>query len=89
MVYKWFKNLDLLHIPMSLSYKNEYSYTTNIGAFLTIICFIIILSLSLYEIKSLSDKTSFTIITNQYKSIYRSFWTNWFFQETSFISTNR
>ena len=69
MANKWFKNLDLLHIPMSLSYKNEYFYTTNIGAFLTIICFVVILSLSLYEIKSLSDKTSFTIITNQYTDL--------------------
>ena len=65
----FFKNCDLLHIPMSLSYKNEYFYTTYIGAFLTIICFIIILSLTSYEIKTLSDKSSFTIISNQYSDL--------------------
>ena len=62
----FFKNCDLLHIPMSLSYKNEYFYTTYFGAILTIICFIIILSITSYEIKTLSDKSSFTIISNQY-----------------------
>ena len=62
----WLKNCDLLHIPMSLSYKNEYFYATNVGAFLTIICFIYVVILSLYEIKSLSEKSSFSIITNQY-----------------------
>jgi hypothetical protein len=65
----FFKNCDLLHIPMSLSYKNEYFYTTYIGAFLTIICFIIIISLASYEIKTLSDKSSFTIISNQYSDL--------------------
>ena len=65
----FFKNCDLLHIPMSLSYKNEYFYTTYIGAFLTIIFFIIIVSLTSYEIKTLSDKSSFTIISNQYSDL--------------------
>ena len=65
----WLRNCDLLHIPMSLSYKNEYFYTTTVGAILTIICILIVLSISLYEIKSLSEKSSFSIITNQYTDI--------------------
>jgi hypothetical protein len=65
----WFKTCDLLHIPMSLSYKNEYFYKTTIGAVLTIICFFVVLSISLYEIKSLTEKSSFTIITNQYTDL--------------------
>ena len=60
------KSCDLLHIPMSLSYRNEYFYTTNIGAVLTILCFIIIVIITSYEIKTLADKSSFSIITNQY-----------------------
>ena len=60
------KSCDLLHVPMSLSYRNEYFYTTNIGAFLTLLCLIIIVIIASYEIKTLADKSSFTIITNQY-----------------------
>jgi len=67
----WIKNFDLLHIPMSLSYKNEYFYKTNIGAALTIICFIIIICISSYEIKTLVDKTSFSLITSQYMDFQR------------------
>ena len=66
MKYKCFRNFDLMHTPMSLSYKNEYFYTTNIGAILTILCFIIIIGIGAFEIKSLYDKSSFTIISNQY-----------------------
>ena len=62
----WFKNCDLLHTPMSLSYKNEYFYTSNIGAILTILCFLIIVIFGTYEIKVLVDKSSFTLITNHY-----------------------
>ena len=69
MTHNWFQSCDLLHIPMSLSYKNEYFYTTTVGAILTIICFIIVLIISIYDIKSLSEKSSFSIITNQYTDI--------------------
>ena len=51
MKVNWFKSFDLLHTPMSLSYKNDYFYTTYIGAFLTILCIIIVISISSYEIK--------------------------------------
>ena len=60
------KSCDLLHVPMSLSYRNEYFYTTHIGAVLTILCLIIIVIITSFEIKTLTDKSSFTIITNQY-----------------------
>jgi hypothetical protein len=65
----WIKTFDLLHIPMSLSYKNEYLYKTNIGAVLTIICFIFIISITAFEIRSLVDKTSFSLITSQYMDL--------------------
>ena len=68
----WIKHFDLLHIPMSLSYKNEYMYQTNIGAFLTIIFFIIIICISANEIKSLVDKSSFSIITSQYMDLSKN-----------------
>ena len=65
----WLKNCDLLHIPISLSYKNDYFYYTNLGASLTILFFILIVCLCSYEIKILSDKSSFSIITNQYQDL--------------------
>ena len=68
----WIKHFDLFHIPMSLSYKNEYLYQTNIGAFLTIIFFIIIICISASEIKTLVDKTSFSIITSQYMDLSKN-----------------
>ena len=68
----WFKSCDLLHTPMSLSYKNEYFYATNIGAALTILCLIIVISIGSYEIKELVNRTSFSIISNQYSDISQS-----------------
>ena len=68
----WFKSCDLLHTPMSLSYKNEYFYTTYIGAALTIICLIIIICIGSIEIKELVDRSSFSIISNQYSDISQS-----------------
>ena len=68
----WFKSCDLLHTPMSLSYKNEYFYTTNIGAVLTILCLIIVISIGSYEIKELVNRTSFSIISNLYSDISQS-----------------
>lgn len=72
MKINWFKSFDLLHTPMSLSYKNDYFYTTYIGAFLTILCIIIVISISSYEIKELVNKSSFSIISNQYSDISQS-----------------
>ena len=69
MKHNYFKSCDLFHIPMSLSYRNEYLYTTNVGAFLTILCLIIIIVISSLEIKSLADKSTFNIITNQYTDL--------------------
>jgi len=66
---KWLRSCDLLHTPMSLSYKSEYFYATYVGAVLTILCFIIVISITSYEIKELVDKSSFSIISNQYSDI--------------------
>ena len=68
----WLRKWDLLHTPISLSYNNEYFYTTTVGAILTIICFLVVLSISIYQIKSLVDKSSFSIITNQYTDLSES-----------------
>ena len=65
----FFRKFDFLQIPISLSYNSEYFYTTNIGATLSIFCFIIIVCISSYEIKILTDKSSFSIISNQYTDL--------------------
>ena len=65
----WLRNCDFLNIPTSLSYKNEYFYSTSVGAFLTIIFFIIIVILSAYEVFLLYEKTSFSLISNQYTDL--------------------
>ena len=65
----WLKRCDLLNVPTSLSYKNEYFYETNIGAILTILFFIIILIITSYQIILLSKKSSFKLISNQYTDL--------------------
>ena len=66
---KWLRRCDFLNVPMPLSYKNEIFYSTNVGAFLTIIGVILIIGLSSYEIKLLYSKSSFKIISNQYTDL--------------------
>ena len=68
----WFRSCDFLNVPTSLSYKNEYFYATHVGAALTIIFFIIIISLATYEIILLYQKTSFTLISNQYTDLLQT-----------------
>ena len=63
------KKFDLLQIPISLSYNNKYFYNTNFGAVLSLICFIFIVCLTAYEIKTLTDRSSFTLITNKYTDL--------------------
>ena len=63
------KKFDLLHIPISLSYNNEYFYNTKFGAVLSLLCFIIIMSLGAYEMKTLLDKSSFSIISTKYTDL--------------------
>ena len=65
----WLRRCDFLNVSMSLSYRNEFFYSTNIGAFLTIIGFILVLGISSYEIKLLFSKSSFKIISNQYTDL--------------------
>lgn len=69
MTINCFSNFDFFKIPVSICYKRDYYYATNVGAFLTIICFIIIISIASYEIRLLYEKSSFSIITNQYTDI--------------------
>ena len=77
----WFRKYDFLNVPTSLSYKNEYFYATNIGASLTIFFFIIIISLITYEIILLYEKSSFTLISNQYTDLFQPI----DFSETPFL----
>ena len=77
----WFKKYDFLNIPTSLSYKNEYFYETNIGAALSIIFFLIIITLTSYELLLLFKKSSFTLISNQFTDISQTI----DFSETPFL----
>ena len=65
----WLKRCDFLNVPISLSYKNEYFYITNVGAVLTILLFFIIVSIITYESIILYRRTSFTLISNQYTDL--------------------
>ena len=68
----WIRRYDFLNVPTSLSFKSEYFYHTKIGAILTILLTIFSLGIILYEIISLSKKTSFTLISNQYTDLSQS-----------------
>ena len=68
----WFRSCDFLNVPTSLSYKNEYFYATHVGAGLTIFFFFIIIALVTYEIILLYQKTSFTLISNQYTDLLQT-----------------
>ena len=63
-----YNNLDLLTIPISLSYKDSYSYRTFVGATLTIIFFIIIIIYLIFQLYKVLTKSSFTIISNEYQN---------------------
>ena len=63
-----YNRLDLLTVPISLSYKEKYLYRTFIGATLTIICFIIIVIYFIIKLNEIISKSSFTIISNEFQS---------------------
>lgn len=65
----WLRRCDFLNMPASLSYKNEYLYSTNVGAILTIFLFFVFMFITLYEIILLCQKSSFTLISNQYTDL--------------------
>ena len=69
---EWFRRYDFLNVPTSLSYKNEYFYATNVGAFLTLFFIFLIIFLISYEVVILYKKTSFTLISNQYTDLLQS-----------------
>ena len=63
-----YNNLDLLTIPISLSYKDNYLYRTFVGATLTIFFFIIIIIYFIFQLIQAIKKSSFTIISNEYQN---------------------
>ena len=65
----WIKRCDFFNIPTSLSYKNEYFYSTIVGATLTMVLLLMLLGIIGYEIILLFSKTSFTLISNQYTDL--------------------
>jgi len=67
-----FRRYDLFNVPTSLAYKNEYFYSTNVGAALTIFFFLIIIILISYQIIILYKKSSFTLIYNQYTDLLQT-----------------
>ena len=63
-----YNNFDLLDIPISLSYNNQYLYRTFVGATLTIILFIIIITYFIYQFIQIFNKSSFSIISNEFQN---------------------
>ena len=63
-----YNNLDLFTIPISFSYKDKYSYRTFIGATLTIICSIIMVTYFIIKFIEIINKSSFSIISNEYQN---------------------
>ena len=63
-----YDNLDLLTIPISLSYKNKYLKRTFIGATLTIKCAIIIIGYFMSAFIEIISKKTFTIISNEFQN---------------------
>ena len=67
-----FRRYDFFNVPTSLGYKNEYFYSTNVGAALTIFFFLIVIILISYQIIILYKKSSFTLIYNQYTDLLQT-----------------
>ena len=67
-----FRRYDVFNVPTSLGYKNEYFYSTNVGAALTIFFFLIVIILISYQIIILYKKSSFTLIYNQYTDLLQT-----------------
>jgi len=67
-----FRRYDVFNVPTSLGYKNEYFYSTNVGAALTIFFFLIMIILISYQIIILYEKSSFTLIFNQYTDLLQT-----------------
>ena len=67
-IYRKYLHLDLLRIPIFLSYKKKYLYRTVIGATLTIICSILIIVFFIIKLSQIISKSVFTIISNEYQN---------------------
>ena len=67
-LYSKYKNFDLLKIPISLSYKKKYLYKTFIGATLTIIGFVLIISFFIFKLTKIINKSLFTLISNEFQN---------------------
>ena len=60
-----FRNFDLFGVSIPISFENDYSYKTNVGATLTIISSIFIIIYTLFQISTLLDRSSYTVITSE------------------------
>ena len=67
-IYANYLHFDLLSIPISLSYKKKYLYSTFVGATLTIICAILIILFLIIKLNQILSKSQFTIISNEYQN---------------------
>ena len=63
------KTFDLFQITVPISYKNNYTYQSNLGGILTIISFLIIIIYSLIKISILFDRTVFNILSTEYHDL--------------------
>ena len=66
-IYNKYLHFDLLKIPISLSFKNNYLYKTLIGATLTIVGAILILVYFIIKLNQIVNKSLFTIISNEFQ----------------------
>ena len=67
-IYANYLHFDLLSIPISLSYKKKYLYSTFVGATLTIICAILIILFLIIKLNQILSKSQFSIISNEYQN---------------------
>ena len=64
-----FKNFDLFGVPIPISYENNYLSRTNVGATLTIISTVIISIYTLFQISTLLDRSSYSVISSEIQDL--------------------
>ena len=59
------QELDMFHCNIPISYKNNSSYRTIVGAFLSLFSAITLITYSIIKFKNLINKANFSLITNE------------------------
>ena len=63
-----FKSMDLLEVPVSLSFKQHYYFETNAGSILTLLNVILIICYSFYNISDLIHGENYSLVTNEFEN---------------------